>query len=391
MGGAVAMNTDVTGAVATDLATIAGCLDKSFVQTADINMQGLTHTPIGSLNSPFTGRYDGDDKTISNLTVTGTNSLGLFGSTRGATISRLMLTIVSVTRAVSVRGLIGLNNSATVVDSFDATANVTDLSTFKTANRAIVTGFAAFNPPMAVWGLRVGNSPFLLRDTVNVPATCPASSDPGASPDDGESASLPPGVAELVVLPVASPTTDAEVLRVDIAAGDAPQDRTEAQVAVIQQAGEQSLNTFIDAAPAGPEPLVTMSKTSPVRVEHVVLVTAAETRVLFSTPTLLGPFSTNNEGTFAGQVMPPADLEAGAHTLVLTASTVTETLGVLADSDGKAVVVDPTATGNVPTPVSDVLPRTGQGSGAPTLVVLVLVAIAAGIVASRRRLLPEVN
>ena len=49
---------------------------------ADINLAGREWTPIGSRASSFTGIFDGEDRTISNMTITGTleEYAGLFGN-----------------------------------------------------------------------------------------------------------------------------------------------------------------------------------------------------------------------------------------------------------------------------------------------------------------------
>jgi hypothetical protein len=90
----------------TDLASITGSYITGgfyFKQTANIDIASyLNWTPIGTSTSPFSGFYDGNGKTISNLKIsanTSTNSTyrGLFGATSSTTvISNLSLTSVSV-------------------------------------------------------------------------------------------------------------------------------------------------------------------------------------------------------------------------------------------------------------------------------------------------------
>jgi hypothetical protein len=78
-----------------------------FLQTADIDLSasvgwynGLGFQPIGSFVNPFRGEYDGNEKTISFLSInesTGDNGyLGFFGVVDGATISDLAITNASV-------------------------------------------------------------------------------------------------------------------------------------------------------------------------------------------------------------------------------------------------------------------------------------------------------
>ena len=61
-------------------------LDKHYRQTADIDLDGLAWTPIGSSSANFTGSYDGGGYTISNLTIDNPTAdyQGLFGSIKGS-------------------------------------------------------------------------------------------------------------------------------------------------------------------------------------------------------------------------------------------------------------------------------------------------------------------
>jgi LPXTG-motif cell wall-anchored protein len=232
-----------------------------------------------------------------------------------------------------------------------------------------------------------------------------------------------------------------------------PEDRTPAQVAAIQRAGAALIDEFNSLTPAGSEPLVTLTNTPtgavvngvlvdprntrrpvPVPVEDVVLVSASDTKVLlaaatadakpervtrgvvtvkpsgvvaalaqgfdpstpgevvlFSTPTLLGAFTTDTNGVFTGQMNLPADIEPGRHTLVLATGTVTTSLGLLIEADGSAVIEGPTdptvdddATDNTPAP--GVLPATGRGGSSTLLVLATLMMLTGGVILVRRRL-----
>lgn len=58
----------------------------------DIDLTGLTYTPVGTASSPFTGSLDGNGHTISGLRInTSTQYVGLFGYANGAEISDLTL------------------------------------------------------------------------------------------------------------------------------------------------------------------------------------------------------------------------------------------------------------------------------------------------------------
>lgn len=74
-------------------------------------------SPIGNSTTKFTGSYDGDEKTISNLFVDrGTaNDIALFGYLNGATIADLALTGIDITGNLRVGGLAGQDEGATAI------------------------------------------------------------------------------------------------------------------------------------------------------------------------------------------------------------------------------------------------------------------------------------
>lgn len=57
--------------------------------TANINLSGKTQNPIGNATTPFTGTFDGNGYTISNLNVSGETNIGLFGVAQNAEIRNL--------------------------------------------------------------------------------------------------------------------------------------------------------------------------------------------------------------------------------------------------------------------------------------------------------------
>lgn len=62
-------------------------LSGSYIQMADIDLSGYTNwTPIGTFSTPFKGSYDGGNYDISNLSIEGTSTIGLFGYMKDATI-----------------------------------------------------------------------------------------------------------------------------------------------------------------------------------------------------------------------------------------------------------------------------------------------------------------
>jgi len=99
-----------------------------YIQTADINLTGINWTPIGDNSSfdsttQFTGTYDGNNKTISNLTINNTELyyVGLFGyAGSGGTLENIILENVSINSSrdsAFVGGLTGQNCGGTIKDS----------------------------------------------------------------------------------------------------------------------------------------------------------------------------------------------------------------------------------------------------------------------------------
>jgi LPXTG-motif cell wall-anchored protein len=256
------------------------------------------------------------------------------------------------------------------------------------------------------------------------------------SVEDAAGLQRAPGVGGVVVggVPVR-----AEVRRVDVpAVAVAPEDRTPEQVVAVQEAAASLVESFVAAAPAGSDPLVTVTNTDtgavvngvlvdprdgvtpvPVPAEDVVLLEAVDTKVLFaaasgdavpadatgavlelseggvisavaygfpaavpgevvifSTPTLLGSFTIGTDGSFAGQMEIPEGLEPGEHTLVLTAGGVTTSLGLKVAGDGSAVLT--------PVPISETLPATGS-SHDPAVWILLVALGGLMVLISRRR------
>ena len=77
----------------------------SYQQTAeDINFDGKTYNVIGTSTKPFYGIYDGNGKTISNVSIGNGGSSGLFGYTSGAIIKNWTATNISVSGTGANRG-----------------------------------------------------------------------------------------------------------------------------------------------------------------------------------------------------------------------------------------------------------------------------------------------
>lgn len=109
-------------ATAEQLNNVRNHLDKYFIQIADIDLgvapwnQDEGWEPIGTDELPFTGNYDGNNKTISNLKIERPeqNYVGLFGKNEGS-ISSVSLLDINVSGYGYVGGLIGENFSGIVV------------------------------------------------------------------------------------------------------------------------------------------------------------------------------------------------------------------------------------------------------------------------------------
>ena len=100
-------------------------LGKNYKLTADLDLSDETFPGIGTAAQPFTGRFDGQNHTISNITVSGTDNVGFFGVIRGATIRSLNLTNVTITGKEKVGGLVGYAQAA--LDKNDLSKNIANL------------------------------------------------------------------------------------------------------------------------------------------------------------------------------------------------------------------------------------------------------------------------
>ena len=84
---------------------------KNYRLMADIDLSGVAFTPIGTEDIPFAGVFEGNGKTIANLTVTkgeGSENLGLFGCIEGASILNLTLKNANVTGGSRMGALVGV-------------------------------------------------------------------------------------------------------------------------------------------------------------------------------------------------------------------------------------------------------------------------------------------
>ncbi len=100
-------------------------LSKNYKLSADLNLSDETFPGIGTAENPFTGRFDGQKHTISDVTVFGTDNAGFFGVIKGAKIQNLNLKNVSITGEKKVGGLVGYAQAKLGED--DLSQNVANL------------------------------------------------------------------------------------------------------------------------------------------------------------------------------------------------------------------------------------------------------------------------
>jgi hypothetical protein len=80
---------------------------------------GSNWTPVGTLATNFSGSFDGDNKTISDLTINKTSYTGLFGRmSGGGDISNLGLLDVNITGTGYTGSLVGYKDGGTVSDCY---------------------------------------------------------------------------------------------------------------------------------------------------------------------------------------------------------------------------------------------------------------------------------
>ena len=91
----------------------------AFIVTADIDASSIgSPSPIGSLASNFSGSFDGNNHTISNLTINTPAALvgGLFGYVQGATISNIILSNCTIVANQTSGGLCGQNTNGIITN-----------------------------------------------------------------------------------------------------------------------------------------------------------------------------------------------------------------------------------------------------------------------------------
>ena len=84
-------------------------MQRHFRLTADVNLEDIDFFPIGSIASPFNGIFDGDFRTVSNLTQIQTRNryIGLFGYVSGSQAAIMNLRLISPDIGVEENSYVG--------------------------------------------------------------------------------------------------------------------------------------------------------------------------------------------------------------------------------------------------------------------------------------------
>lgn len=84
----------------------------------DLDMEGVSFTPIGNLSNKFTGSFDGDGHIIKNLTTSNADYVGLFGCTNNAVIKNLGIEDCNITGKYVVGSIAGYGLNTTISKCF---------------------------------------------------------------------------------------------------------------------------------------------------------------------------------------------------------------------------------------------------------------------------------
>ena len=123
---------------------------------ADLDLNGHNWTPIGNDYHRFKGTFDGDNHTISNLTISGGNYVGLFGVVESGTVQNVTLTNTTVNGDYFVGGLVGENygevSGNTVFSEVSGNEDVGGLVGFNSGGGGTVSGNYYYSNKDAVGG-----------------------------------------------------------------------------------------------------------------------------------------------------------------------------------------------------------------------------------------------
>ncbi|MGD1043503.1 MAG: GLUG motif-containing protein [Sedimentisphaerales bacterium] len=96
-----------------ELMTTSNDWSRYFILTADVNLAGVTLTPVGNESTKFGGVFDGNHNIISNVVINqpSSNKVGLFGWVgNSGQIRNLGVENVNMTGSICVGGLVGYND-----------------------------------------------------------------------------------------------------------------------------------------------------------------------------------------------------------------------------------------------------------------------------------------
>lgn len=98
--------------------------DKHFLLTTDLSFQGQKLTPIGYYRREFTGVFDGNGFSISNIVIDlpDEDDVGLFGCTKASVIKNVTLENVNIVGGDSVGSLVGFNKG--IISNIDCSGIV---------------------------------------------------------------------------------------------------------------------------------------------------------------------------------------------------------------------------------------------------------------------------
>lgn len=96
------------------LQEISSDLSADYELLDDIDCTGISYTAIGDAITPFTGTFNGNLQTISNITLTGGDRLGVFGETNGATLENIKLENNSISGNNILGTLVGQATDGTI-------------------------------------------------------------------------------------------------------------------------------------------------------------------------------------------------------------------------------------------------------------------------------------
>lgn len=116
------------------LKNINNFLDKEFVLVADLDLGGVTWTPIGTATKPFTGIFTAKAKNSSeHFKITGLNVdsayAGLFGYTKGATLNSVCVADSTIKGSICAGAIVGFANNTRLYNCISENNTITSYIT----------------------------------------------------------------------------------------------------------------------------------------------------------------------------------------------------------------------------------------------------------------------